>query len=289
MSWLNIYTPNYVRAKLGIASTSQDIFLSGFISNVFINLEHILGYSIADMDIVTNNKIIRDQFLDGKIFTLGAWSHITKLEIGQISATPSWKTLILDQDYQNINLKGAKNTITGIDGYYSQFPKNSQMRVTGTLGLATTKGLKSILTVDRGTGGTLDSIVTISGDGVGASAKIIAIDTVSITFEITNIGRNYTNMAITVNDITGGNFTANLANIIPGDLELIILELTRFAFQRQITKGMTIESERSGNLSISFGRSEMNPLTTLDLYAPQLLDQYKQVLGFYKANYSYPF
>jgi hypothetical protein len=292
MSWLTVYTPSYVRSQLGITDGSQDIFLSSFISNVFVGLEHQLGYSLNNMGQSVTNKVTRDRFLDGRGFLLGnVYQSISNIQIANILAVPTWQTLIADQDFQYTYLGGQKETIKEIVKITGLFYQNTQIRLTGVTGLNTAKGLDAIIPTNGGVNFNLNSQITIIGDGTGATAKVGSVDptTGAITsIIITNHGINYTTATVSATIGTGAVLTANLTNTIPFDIESFVFELVRFAYNRQKMNGVFVESERSGNLSVSYGGIQNNPLMSLQLFAPHLIPEFKQILGWY-ALPKYPY
>lgn len=292
MSWSSVYTPSYVRTQLGITDTSQDTFLSSFISNVFVGLEHQLGYSLNNMGQSVTNKVTRDRFLDGKGFLLGnAYQSISSIEISNILAVPTWQALVVDQDFQYNYLGGQKDTIKEVVKITGLFYQNTQIRVTGVIGLNTTKGIDSVAVTNGGTGYNLNSIVTITGDGTGATAKVGSINSTTgaiTSIIITNHGINYTTATVSATIGSSAVLTASLTNTIPFDLESFIFELVRAAYNRQKMNGVFVESEKSGNLSVSYGGIQNNPLMSLQLFAPHLIPEFKQILGWY-ALPKYPY
>ena len=138
---------------------------------------------------------------------------------------------------------------------------------------------------------TLNSQNSFDGDGDGATAKIGSVDSITgaiTSIIITNHGINYTTAIVSATIGTGAVLTASLTNTIPFDLESFIFELVRSAYNRQKMNGVFVENERSGNLSVSYGGIQNNPLMSLQLFAPHLIPEFKQILGWY-ALPKYPY
>jgi hypothetical protein len=161
--------------------------------------ELITSIQLASPSIITNETTVR---LQKKIFPTLNTSTTYKLDFGVKLKRNYFNAGVYSSPDVSVRDRNSNNTIrTGV--FFEEVP-------------AITNGIESISIVNQGFGYIRTPIVTISGDGSGATARAVLAGSRVVNIEILTAGANYTQATVTVSPATGdssGGFAFGVANL----------------------------------------------------------------------------
>ena len=159
----------------------------------------------------------------------------TKLQ--KIILEKRFKPLLNQSKNYEINFNNALNKGSSIDKFTStQFVVRDSTGIERTVNLEEVEnaftGISSILVSNPGLGYTSKPTVTITGDGIGATAEAVVVNEKIQNIKITNRGVNYSKAIVSITG--GGGFGATASAII--DLKFGVIRLVYFdeTAQKQI-------------------------------------------------------
>jgi len=142
MSWSSVLTPSYLRLAVGNTDGSYDTELQFYINSLLESIEtetRIDTYanpSNSISEIFTYDLEQNIFVLNGRILQPSAWQSITNLEISDGNSTPTYTTLVVDQDYSLVKHTQRPYPIFQIKFLSNLIRNNQKVRITGLKGFS---------------------------------------------------------------------------------------------------------------------------------------------------------